>query len=281
MQYALRYMKCMTLLFVMQFFSCELYAQALVLKNPSDGEPSDAAKTLNQNDFGQMMSYAIGYSTGMRIQKSAPKIQLDKVFLKRGFQDYYYHKGKTPEKSVVKPKVPLVTSEQAKAILDDYHKQEFALLPKTVDQWEAQRPENKRLGDIYLKKISKKIGVLADTRGFYYEIIKAGSGPTAKITDLVEFHYRAFNSDGIEVQSSFEFGRPEQYPVFESDHLGWDYALTSMSVGSMWRVYMSSEMGFDNLGRLPHLLPGSAIIFELELLRIAAHPRDIANVKSK
>jgi FKBP-type peptidyl-prolyl cis-trans isomerase len=281
MRCTLQYTKLIILLFGMQLFATELHAQALALKNPADGEPSDAAKTLNPDDFGQMLSYAIGYSTGMRIQKSAPKIHLDKVFLKRGFQDYYYHKGTASNKSVTKPKVPLVAPEEAKTILDDYHKQELALAPKTVDQWEAQRPENKRLSDIYLKKIAKKTGVLADARGFYYEVIKDASGPKAKITDLVEFHYRALNSDGIEVQSSFEFGRPEQYPVFESDHLGWDYALTSMSVGSKWRVYMPSEMGFDNMGRLPHLLPGAAMIFELELLRIIPHPRDLATLKLK
>jgi FKBP-type peptidyl-prolyl cis-trans isomerase len=281
MQYTLRNITFIILVLGLQSFSDELLAQALVLKNPSSGEPSDAAKTLKQDNFGQMISYAMGYSTGMRIQKSVPKFTIDTVFIKKGFQDYYSHKGATPKKSVTKPKVPLIPPEQANTILDDYHQQELAAVPKAVDEWEAQRPENKRLGDIFLKKIAKTPGVLTDTRGFYYEIIKQGGGPNAKITDVVEFHYRALNSEGVEIQSSFEFGRPEHYPVFESDHVGWDYALTSMSVGSKWRVYMPSQMGFENLGRLPHLLPGSAMIFELELLNFAPHPRDLANLTSQ
>jgi FKBP-type peptidyl-prolyl cis-trans isomerase len=261
--------------------STETIAQALSLGETFNDGISDAAKALNHNDFGTMVSYTMGYSTGMRIQKSVPKFILEKEFIARGFQDHYSYRGSATKKPIIKPKIPLLSLEQATVILDDYHKQELALLPKDVDQWEAERPKNKSAGDIFLQKTAKKNGVLTDSRGFYYEVINLGSGPKPKITDIAEFHYRALNIEGVEIQSSFEFGRSEKYPVFESDHLGWDYALTSMSVGSKWRVYMPSNMGFEDLGRLPHLLPGSPMIFELELLSVAPHPRDLASIRSK
>jgi FKBP-type peptidyl-prolyl cis-trans isomerase FklB len=272
-------------IFICNILLCtESIAQHQVSQNkPSQNSPvlshadqlSERAKKLDRANFSQMLSYSMGYSTGRRIQLAKPSLVLNPEYIERGFRDAYCYEGSNPATSVIKPKNSLIPEAQAKQILEDYYAQQSVLNSNTNDHWDQQHIENKRAGEKFFAENAKKKDVVSDPRGFQYQVLVKGTGNPPKITDNVEFHYRAFNTTGIEFKSSYEYEQTEKYPVFESDHKGWDWVLTSMPVGSKWRVFMPSHLAFDGAGELPHLLPGSPVIFDIELLNSAPNIRDI------
>ncbi len=87
-----------------------------------------------------------------------------------------------------------------------------------------------------------------------------------KATDTVSVHYKGTLVDGKTFDSSYDRGEPA---TFQINNLipGWVEALPMMKVGSKWKLYVPSELGYGDCGagKIP---PGSTLIFEMELLDI-------------
>jgi FKBP-type peptidyl-prolyl cis-trans isomerase FklB len=49
---------------------------------------------------------------------------------------------------------------------------------------------------------------------------------------------------------------------------GWTEALQLMPVGSKWQLFIPSELGYGDAGAGADILPGSTLIFDVELLEI-------------
>jgi FKBP-type peptidyl-prolyl cis-trans isomerase FkpA len=114
----------------------------------------------------------------------------------------------------------------------------------------------------------KKTKVSKTKEGVYYEILREGSGsnkPTEK--DKVLVHYKGMLIDGTVFDSSYERGEPVTLSVSKIIE-GWTIGLQLMTVGSVYKFYIPSNLAYGEAGSPPSIPPNSMLIFEIELLEI-------------
>ncbi len=103
--------------------------------------------------------------------------------------------------------------------------------------------------------------------GLQYEIIKEGTGEKPKATDTVKAHYAGSTIDGKEFDNSYKRGEPLQIPV-SGVIQGWVQALQMMPVGSKWKLFIPSDLGYGDRGAGGAIPGGAALIFDIELIEI-------------
>jgi len=119
----------------------------------------------------------------------------------------------------------------------------------------------------FLAENGERDGVVSRPSGLQYEIIKEGKGDVPKATDKVVAHYEGRLLDGKIFDSSYKRGQPAAFPV-NGLIKGWQEALQLMPVGSKWRLFIPSNLGYGARGAGKDIPGGATLIFELELLEI-------------
>lgn len=122
-------------------------------------------------------------------------------------------------------------------------------------------------GEAFLAENKKKPGVVTTPTGLQYIILKEGNGPHPTDTDQVKVHYHGTLIDGTVFDSSVERGEPLTLGV-NGVIQGWVEALKMMPVGSKWRLFIPSNLGYGDNDAGPVIKGGSALVFEVELLEI-------------
>ena len=125
----------------------------------------------------------------------------------------------------------------------------------------------KEEGRKFLADNKKRPGVVELPSGLQYEIIKQGTGEKPKATDTIKAHYAGTLINGQEFDNSYKRGEPIILPVGGVIQ-GWVQALQLMPVGSKWKLYIPSDLGYGDRGAGSAIPGGSALIFEIELLEI-------------
>ena len=126
---------------------------------------------------------------------------------------------------------------------------------------------NKEAGQKFLADNGKRAGVTTTASGLQYEVIKAGTGNKPAATDQVKVHYHGTTIDGSVFDSSVDRGEPVTFGLGQVIK-GWTEALQLMPVGSKWKIYIPSELGYGEQAAGPKIKPNSTLIFEVELLSI-------------
>ncbi len=127
--------------------------------------------------------------------------------------------------------------------------------------------ENLETGNAFLETNKSREGVTTTESGLQYEVITEGSGEKPAETDQVRVHYHGTLIDGNVFDSSVDRGEPATFGVNQVIK-GWTEALQLMPVGSKWKVFIPSELGYGERGAGGDIGPNSALIFEVELLEI-------------
>jgi len=119
-----------------------------------------------------------------------------------------------------------------------------------------------------LKKNKERKGVITTASGLQYEVLKEGTGPHPTKDDMVSIHYKGMLIDSTIFDSSYERGQPVTFAV-GGVLPGFTEALQLMTVGSKYRVWIPSELGYGPNGN-PRggIKPYSVLVFEIELLSI-------------
>jgi FKBP-type peptidyl-prolyl cis-trans isomerase len=125
----------------------------------------------------------------------------------------------------------------------------------------------KATGAKFLEENKKKPGVITLPSGLQYEIITKGTGAVPKATDTVKANYMGSLIDGQEFDNSYKRGEALTIPVGGVIR-GWTEALQLMPVGSKWKLYIPSDLGYGDRGAGGSIPGGAALIFEIELLDI-------------
>lgn len=120
----------------------------------------------------------------------------------------------------------------------------------------------------YLAENKTKPGIVETASGLQYEILVEGNGPIPSSTDKVKAHYHGTLPDGTVFDSSVERGQPFECSLSGGVIKGWLEALAMMPVGSKWRIYVPSELGYGERGAGAQIGPYQTLIFELEVLEI-------------
>lgn len=190
-------------------------------------------------------SYAIGLE-GASYYKSQGATAVNSALIKKAFDDVYGNKPLllTPEQSTMSIQTKLMSYMN-----------------------EKNAPQRD-----FLVQNKKRKGVVELPSGLQYEIIKQGAGEKPKATDTVKANYALSLINGQEIQSSFKSGQPLVIPV-SSVIPGWVQALQLMPVGSKWKLYIPSNLGYGDRGAGAAIPGGSTLIFEIELLEIVNRPK--------
>lgn len=124
----------------------------------------------------------------------------------------------------------------------------------------------KKAGQAFLEQNKTKQGVVALPSGLQYQVLQEGTGPKPTATDQVKCHYTGSFIDGRVFESSYTNNQPATFPV-NGVIRGWTEALQLMPVGSKWKLFIPSELGYGDMDNGP-IAGGSTLIFEVELLEI-------------
>jgi FKBP-type peptidyl-prolyl cis-trans isomerase len=122
----------------------------------------------------------------------------------------------------------------------------------------------KKRNEEYLAKNRKAEGVVTLPSGLQYKVLKRGTGPSPKATDMVRVNYRGAFIDGTIFDASGEGPAP-----FRVDGVidGWTEALQLMKVGDRWQLVIPSDLAYGPQGDGP-IPPHATLVFEVELVGI-------------
>jgi FKBP-type peptidyl-prolyl cis-trans isomerase FklB len=190
------------------------------------------------------ISYALGVSLGNNLKNS-------------GFEGLDYQKMADGIKHVIQKEKLEMSIQEAQAIINDYFQQ---LQEKTFEQ-------NIMEGKSFLTENAKRAEVKTTASGLQYEIIKDGKGQIPAATDRVKVHYHGTLINGNVFDSSVSRGEPATFGVTQVIQ-GWVEALQLMPVGSKWKLFIPSELGYGAQGAGQSIAPHTTLIFEVELLDI-------------
>lgn len=194
-----------------------------------------------------ILSYFTGFQVGKNFTANGID-SLDKNEILAGIKDA--EEGKEPRLDEAGRKASM-------AAMDEVVK------AKAKAKAEAVKVESKK----FLEENAKKEGVKVTESGLQYTVIKEGEGAKPKATDTVKVHYKGTLVDGKEFDSSYKRGEPISFPL-NGVIKGWTEGLQLMPVGSTYRFFIPSELGYGDRGAGADIPGGAALIFDVELIEI-------------
>lgn len=198
-------------------------------------------------------AYAIGVDLGNNIKKNLPEApggkELNTEIILQAFS------------TVMKGDSGLIASAKAGAVTQAYF----------VKAQSLEGGKNQEVGKKFLADNGKRSGVTTTASGLQYEVIKTGTGPKPTAENTVKVHYHGTTIDGKVFDSSVDRGEPVTFGLTQVIK-GWTEALQLMTVGSKWKIYIPSELGYGEQAAGPKIKPNSVLIFEVELISIEPAP---------
>ena len=117
----------------------------------------------------------------------------------------------------------------------------------------------------FLAENSQKPGMNVTSSGLQYEVIIEADGQSPESSDWVLVNYEGRFTDGEIFDSSYERGQPARFNLAELIP-GMTEAILLMNVGSKYRFFIPSELGYGPGGG--GMRPFATLVFEVELLEI-------------
>ena len=121
-------------------------------------------------------------------------------------------------------------------------------------------------GLYFLAENGMREGVVTTSSGLQYEILALGSGARPSASDVVRVHYEGTLIDGTVFDSSYARGEAIEFALNQVIP-GWTEGVQLMNEGSIYRLFIPSELGYGSRGA-GSIPPNSALIFQVELLAI-------------
>jgi len=208
----------------------------------SCNKPSYNTKLSTETDS---ISYLIGIAYGKQLKSGGELSELNIEALAKGMHEAF------------NTKTVKITDEELNLKLTTY----FGSLQKKLAE------KNLKEGKDFLAKNKSKQGVQTSPTGLQYQVVKEGTGPMPDSSSVVTAHYTLYHINGDTVETTIN-KEPAQFKVTQVIP-GWTEALLKMRVGSKWKLYVPSELGYgERIGRGSPLKPNEALIFDIELINV-------------
>jgi FKBP-type peptidyl-prolyl cis-trans isomerase len=156
-------------------------------------------------------------------------------------------------------KTPKVDVRQMQAQMRDFNQK----------RRQAAGEKEKKESEAFLATAEKEKGAVKTDSGLIYIETKAGSGETPKATDTVKVHYHGTLRDGTVFDSSVERGEPATFPLNRVIAC-WTEGVQKMKVGGKSKLICPAKIAYGERGAPPKIMPGAALVFEVELIGIEA-----------
>jgi FKBP-type peptidyl-prolyl cis-trans isomerase len=193
------------------------------------------------------LSYSIGIQVADFYKNQGVK-NMNSAMIKKAFDDIYNEK------------TLLISQEQANMTIQQ----------KLQQYMSAKTNAEKEEGIKFLETNKNRPEVITLPSGLQYEILTKGTGPVPKANDTVKANYIGSLIDGKEFDNSYKRGQPLEIPV-SGVIQGWVEALQLMPVGSKWKLFIPSDLGYGDRGAGGAIPGGAALVFTIELLEIVNH----------
>jgi FKBP-type peptidyl-prolyl cis-trans isomerase len=112
-------------------------------------------------------------------------------------------------------------------------------------------------------------GAVTTASGLVFVSVQAGSGAKPGPEDTVKVHYDGKLPDGTVFDSSRRRGEPSTLPLDRVIKC-WKEGLQRMQVGEKAVLVCPPEIAYGEAGKPPTIPPGSALVFDVELVGIDA-----------
>jgi FKBP-type peptidyl-prolyl cis-trans isomerase FklB len=200
-------------------------------------------KDVKLTSINDSISYAFGVSIADNLQRQQIE-NLNPLVLARAFYDIYNKSSK-------------IKVEDANTMIQTYFDaQESKKYEETIN--EAKK---------FLKENGAKEGVVTLESGLQYKIIKEGDGIKPSIDDVVSVNYEGTLIDGTKFDSSYDRGEPAEFGLKQVIS-GWTEALQLMNEGSIYMIYLPSDLAYGSRQAGELIKPFSTLIFKVELLKV-------------
>jgi len=227
-----------------------------------ESEAAPNAVPMDAEAVRENASYALGYRTGMSFSQEYAQFGLTPVDLNSETFAKAFFKAMSAEQPDADP-------EAMQAAMQ-------ALGSQLQEREEKIAEENRTAGIKFLEENSTREGVITTESGLQYEILEKGGNetytePEDEDAPQKQFvvHYKGSTIDGSEFDASAE-GEPVTMTLRVID--GFREALTTMPVGSKWKLFIPSESAYGERRQSAKIGPNSTLIFELELVSIEDAP---------
>lgn len=157
-----------------------------------------------------------------------------------------------------------------------FDKQEmFRLIEKARKDQEKKRQaqlaeeakKNLEKGQSFLKENAKKPGIKTLKSGLQYKVIKSGEGAKPDENSELTVNFEGRLLDGKVFDSSQNRKQPTTFKLNLAIK-GWIEGLKLMQQGSVWELYIPSDLAYGPEGVPGRIGPNEVLIFKVELLSV-------------
>ena len=198
-------------------------------------------------------SYFLGYSFGYMLKESGNEdVDLDALLdgMRRSLEN----------------EPPELSDEDQAAIQALLQERQDAALRQRAEAENQLSKENRMAGEEFLAENAKQDGVQVQDSGLQFLVLEEGEGERPEADDTVVVHYEGRLIDGTVFDASRQRGRPAEFGLRQVIP-GWTEGLQLMRVGSKYRLFVPSDLGYGQEGA-PGIPSNSTLIFDVELLEI-------------
>jgi FKBP-type peptidyl-prolyl cis-trans isomerase len=231
-----------------QTFGLLILAASILVFSGCKGKTG--AESVPEETLSKEASYAWGMNIGSSMKADNFFPNMDEFL--QGVKDTLYDSQ------------PRYTLEEAYQIFNE----EYQLLA------EKRMMANRAAEDKFLEENSKNPGIIVTDSGLQYMVIREGSGHKPSEESTVQIHYEGSLIDGTIFDSSYPGGEPTKLPLTGvMPGSGWTEALQLMNIGSKYRFFIPSDLGYGPQGVPPQIPSYATLIFEIELFDIYQRSR--------
>lgn len=196
------------------------------------------------------LSYAVGWDLGQDIKRRNADFDVEALI--------------AAIRDVTGDQEPRVEVPEMRRLLTELQEK---VRKEQLEAFQKLSQENQAKSETFLANNRSKTGIVVLPSGVQYRVIEEGDGARPRLESKVKVHYRGSKVDGIEFDSSFARGVPEEF-VVNAVLAGWQEVLPLMKQGSTWQVFLPPELAFGQRGNPPAVGPNEALMFDLKLLEI-------------
>ncbi len=232
--------------------SVAVFSVGAAVAQSNNARPAPQAPAQLPQPDKALLSYALGYDSGMSI--AGTKADVDMSQVARGLQDGAGQKDAAYSRE-----------DMTRAL--GWLQQKLAAEGRA--EFERIASENKKKSDAYIAQNRAKQGVVTLPSGIQYRVIDAGTGSKPTANSEVQLHFRYSLVTGREIANTYS--SPEANPVsFKVDQfplLGIREILPMMAAGSRWEVVLPADKAFGDSPNSP-IGPSQALLFDVKVVSV-------------